>query len=221
MRSVYVWSVSGTITALRTQKRDKTRVAVHLDGEYAFGLALIHALWLKIGQTLTDAQIEELKAADTLEKARLKAVDFIGYRPRSVAEVRRRLSRAGVDEENILQIVANLQGAGLLDDASFSKEWVDSRLRSAPKSRRMMAWELRQKGVAQGVIDETLQAADVDDAQTAQDMARRRLPRLANADALAKKRKLSEYLARNGFDYAIISEAVAAVLNQESNSTEE
>jgi len=195
-------------------------VAVHLDGEFAFGLALIHALWLKIGQTLTDAQIEELKAADTLEKARVRAVDFIGYRPRSVAEVRRRLTRAGVDEENIAQIVANLRDAGLLDDASFSKEWVESRLRSAPKSRRMMAWELRQKGVAQGVIDETLQAADVDDAQTAQDMARRRLPRLASADALTKKRKLSEYLARNGFDYAIISEAVAAVLTQDS-STEE
>jgi regulatory protein len=196
-------------------------VAVHLDGEFAFGLALIHALWLKIGQTLTDAQIEELKAADTLEKARVRAVDFIGYRPRSVAEVRRRLTRAGVDEENISQIVANLRDAGLLDDASFSKEWVESRLRSAPKSRRMMAWELRQKGVAQGVIDETLQAADVDDAQTAQDMARRRLPRLASADALTKKRKLSEYLARNGFDYAIISEAVAAVLSEEFNSTEE
>ncbi|HRA01067.1 MAG TPA: RecX family transcriptional regulator, partial [Thermoflexales bacterium] len=195
-------------------------MAVHLDGEFAFGLALIHALWLKIGQTLTDAQIEELKAADTLEKARVRAVDFIGYRPRSVAEVRRRLTRAGVDEENIAQIVANLRDAGLLDDASFSKEWVESRLRSAPKSRRMMAWELRQKGVAQGVIDETLQAADVDDAQTAQDMARRRLPRLASADALTKKRKLSEYLARNGFDYAIISEAVAAVLTQDS-STEE
>ncbi|HQV70392.1 MAG TPA: regulatory protein RecX [Thermoflexales bacterium] len=196
-------------------------MAVHLDGEFAFGLALIHALWLKIGQTLTDAQIEELKAADTLEKARVRAVDFIGYRPRSVAEVRRRLTRAGVDEENIAQIVANLRDAGLLDDASFSKEWVESRLRSAPKSRRMMAWELRQKGVAQGVIDETLQAADVDDAQTAQDMARRRLPRLASADALTKKRKLSEYLARNGFDYAIISEAVAAVLTQDSSSTEE
>lgn len=192
-----------------------------MDGEFAFGLALIHALWLKIGQTLTDAQIEELKAADTLEKARVRAVDFIGYRPRSVAEVRRRLTRAGVDEENISQIVANLREAGLLDDASFSKEWVESRLRSAPKSRRMMAWELRQKGVAQGVIDETLQAADVDDAQTAQDMARRRLPRLASADALTKKRKLSEYLARNGFDYAIISEAVAAVLTQDSSSTEE
>lgn len=192
-----------------------------MDGEFAFGLALIHALWLKIGQTLTDAQIEELKAADTLEKARVRAVDFIGYRPRSVAEVRRRLTRAGVDEENIAQIVANLRDAGLLDDASFSKEWVESRLRSAPKSRRMMAWELRQKGVAQGVIDETLQAADVDDAQTAQDMARRRLPRLTSADALTKKRKLSEYLARNGFDYAIISEAVAAVLSEEFNSTEE
>lgn len=208
--------VSGTITALKAQKRDKTRVAVYLDGEFAFGLALIHALWLKIGQTLTDAQIDELKAADTLEKARQKAVDFIGYKPRSEREVRQRLTRAGVDEASMAQVVANLRNAGLLDDASFSKEWVESKLRSSPGSRRKLEWELRQKGVAQGVIDQTLQAADVDDVQTALDMARRRLPRLAGQDAFTQKRKLSDYLARNGFDYSTISEVVATVLNRET-----
>lgn len=209
-------SVSGTITALKAQKRDKTRVAVYLDGEFAFGLALIHALWLKTGQTLTDAQIEELKAADTLEKARQRALDFIGYKPRTEREVRQRLTRAGVDEASMAQIVADMRNAGLLDDASFSKEWVESRLRSSPASRRKLEWELRQKGVAQSVINQTLQTADVDDTQTALDMARRRLPRLAGDDAITQKRKLSDYLARNGFNYSTISEVLAAVLTDET-----
>jgi regulatory protein len=189
---------------------------VYLDGEFAFGLALIHALWLKTGQTLTDAQIEELKAADTLEKAHQKAMDFITYRPRSEREVRQRLTRAGVDEASMTQIVADLRNAGLLDDASFSKEWVESRLRSAPGSRRKLEWELRQKGVAQNVIDKTLQTADVDDLQTALNMAQRRLPRLAGLDAISQKRKLSDYLARNGFDYTTISEVLATVLNRDT-----
>jgi regulatory protein len=62
--------MSGTITALKAQERSKDRVSVYLDGEFAFGLALIHALWLKIGQQLSDDEIVELQEADTVEKAK-------------------------------------------------------------------------------------------------------------------------------------------------------
>lgn len=202
--------MAGVITALKAQKNAPDRVNVYLDGEFAFGLALIHALWLRVGQTLTDQEIESLKAADTLEKARQKAVEFVAYRPRSEQEVRRRLQRAGASEEMIGQIVAGLRAAGLLDDESFSRAWVDSRLRNAPRSRRMLAWELRRKGVDSATIDASLEA--VNDAEAAYRAALRRWPKVADTRPdWQRRRKLSEYLARNGFDYDIIEEAVARV----------
>ncbi|NJM52668.1 MAG: hypothetical protein HC846_04275 [Blastocatellia bacterium] len=87
--------MAGTITALKVQAKAKDRVNVSLDGEFAFGLALIHALWLKIGQQLSDAEIAELQAADTLEKAQQRALNLISYRPRSVKEVKQRLKKGG------------------------------------------------------------------------------------------------------------------------------
>ena len=142
--------MAGTITALKAQKHAKDRVNVYLDGEFAFGLSLIHALWLRVGQALSDKEIETLQQVDTLEKAKQRAVDLIAYRPRSVKEVRQRLRRAGVDDAVIDEVVASLIAAGLLDDESFTQAWVDSRCAPAraanvwwPGSCARKAWQLR------------------------------------------------------------------------------
>ncbi len=202
--------MAGMITALKAQKNSRDRVNVYLDGEFAFGLALIHALWLRVGQTLTDQEIESLKASDTLEQARQRAVEFIAYRPRSEKEVRQRLQRAGAPEDVIEEIVASLRAAALLDDASFSRSWVDSRMRNGPRSRRMLAWELRQKGIDAETIDASLEA--VSDSEAAYQAALRRWPRVAEVQPeWQRRRKLSEYLARNGFGYDTIEEAIDRV----------
>ena len=132
--------MAGTITALKAQKSAKDRVNIYLDGEFAFGLALIHALWLRIGQALDDAQIKELQEADTLEKAQQRALGLIAFRPRSVREVRERLKKADVAPQAIEDVIERLKSVGLLDDGEFSKTWVESRLRASPRGKRMIAW---------------------------------------------------------------------------------
>jgi regulatory protein len=206
--------MAGTITALKAQRKVQDRVNVYLDGEFAFGLALMHAIWLKIGQSLSDKEIEELQAADSVEKIAKRAIDFVAYRPRSVVEVRRRLKRAGADEETIEDVVRRLKTAGLLDDGAFSEQWVDSRLRNNPRSKRMLAWELRQRGVDTETIEHSLQ--DVSDDDAAFQAAQKRLPRVANLPRPEQKRKLMEYLARNGFDFETARQAAEQALNQEA-----
>jgi regulatory protein len=207
--------MAGKITALKVQRGAKDRVNVSIDGEFAFGLALIHALWLKIGQMLSDEDIEALKAADTLEKAKQRALGLIVYRPRSVREVRQRLKRAGVDAGSIETVIGDLQSAGLLDDTEFSKAWVESRLRSSPKGKRVIAWELRQKGVQPDTIEQALEG--VDEQEAALRAAQKRLPRLASLEPRDKRRKLSEYLARKGFGFEVIED----VLNRIASSSDE
>jgi regulatory protein len=205
--------MAGTITALKAQRGSKERVNVHLDGEFAFGLALIHALWLKIGQHLSDEQIAELKAADTLEKAQQRAVDLVAYRPRSVREVQQRLKKAGADDETIAQVVERLKTAGMLDDEAFSRAWVESRLRASPRSKRMIAWELRQKGVSGTDIGAALEEAD--DMDAAYRAALKRWPRLQSLEPRERERKLAAHLARNGFDYETIQNVIAKLGSSE------
>ncbi len=81
------------ITALKAQKKNPNRISVYLDGEYAFGLARIVAAWLRIGQLLSEEDIDRLKQQDTLEVAYPKGIALpelsATFRGRDSAKVKR------------------------------------------------------------------------------------------------------------------------------------
>ena len=79
--------MAGKITALKLQKKNKERVNVFLDDEFAFAVTLTVAATLRKDQHLDDEEIEHLKQGDQRNKAYDRALRFLGYRPRSVSEV--------------------------------------------------------------------------------------------------------------------------------------
>jgi regulatory protein len=196
--------MAGTITALEVQKRNKERVNVYLDDEFAFGLSLLEATRLRKGQHLTDTEIAALKATDTVEKAYESAIRYLGNRPRSIAEIRRNLKEKEVEATVIDEVIERLEGRGYVDDAAFARYWIANRQQFRPRGGRALRFELREKGVPDAVINEVLADFEAGDAayQAAQDKARR----LRGLDKRAFREKLGAYLARRGFDYDTVSE---------------
>ena len=90
------------------------------------------------------------------------ALRFLSYRPRSEAEVRRRLARRfpGPSVDNA---IATLREQGLLDDAAFAQFWRQNRERSRPKGASAMKWELLRMGVSREVADDALEGLDEDE----------------------------------------------------------
>jgi regulatory protein len=202
--------MAGTITELRFQKRNKDRVNVYLDGRFAFGLAAIEAAHLKVGQTLSDADIARLQKKDEIERAYERALNFLSYRPRSEAEVRRNLRQKNLEEDVIEAVIERLTRAGLLDDREFARYWVENRLQFKPRGARALRQELWEKGVPDSIISETLERVDENDAarQVAENGARR----MAHLQPDDFCRKLSAYMARRGFSYAVIKPLVEEML---------
>jgi regulatory protein len=206
------------ITALRFQKRNKDRVNVYLDGRFAFGLAAVEAAHLHVGETLTDDEIVELKMKDAIERAHERALNYLSYRPRSEAEVRRNLREKDVESAVIDAAIGRLTRAGLLDDREFAKYWVDNRARFNPRGLRGLRQELRQKGVSRNVIDDALAAFDVDAAaRKVAEAGARRLSQEAPPDF---RRKLQAYMARRGFSYAVIKPLVQEKLEERRRQEE-
>ncbi|MEO7664516.1 MAG: regulatory protein RecX [Candidatus Limnocylindrales bacterium] len=75
------------------------------------------------------------------------ALRFLESRARSVAEVHRRLTMAGYREDLVTAAIGRLGDLGMLDDAAFATQWVESRDRSKPRGERALQVELRQKGL--------------------------------------------------------------------------
>ena len=167
------------ITAIEPQK-NRNRVNIHLDGEFAFGLARITAAWLKVGDVLSDERLAKLQADDARERALQQAMLFLSYRPRSEKEIRQNLSKHEIPEEVVEETIERLRENGLANDNKFARVWVENRNTFRPRSRRVLTMELRQKGLD----DETVQAAvsNVDENALAFDSARKRAGRFKSLE---------------------------------------
>lgn len=138
------------------------------------------------------------------------AARFLEARPRSVAEVRRRLSTAGYRADLVEAAVNRLGDLGYLDDEAFARAWVESRDRAHPRGEQALRRELHLKGVERSVVDTVLAeragaAGEPDLAAAERLLARNR----AALDRIAEPRRRRErayaLLARHGFDPSVAS----------------
>lgn len=189
------------ITDLKTQKRNRRRVNIYLDGVFAFGLSRIVAGWLNIGQELPDEKIAELIAEDEQEVAYQRALKFLTYRTRSSAEVKHNLRKNGISDSVSGKTLERLENNGLVDDLQFAESWVENRNEFRPRSHRMLAVELMKKGIDQEIISQVLET-NIPDEELAYQAAKKHSRRFKNYEWEDFRRKLSSYLARRGFSYA-------------------
>jgi regulatory protein len=200
------------ITAIEAQKKTPNRVNIYLDGEFAFGLARIVAAWLRVGQELDEEKIKRLQIEDTRERAVQQAMIFLSYRARSESEIRQNLRKHEIPEEVIEQTLNRLRQDGLANDGQFAQAWVENRSMFRPRSRRMMALELKQKGLNEEAVTSAVE--EVDDEALAYEAAQRRTPRMKDLEWIEFRKKLSGFLARRGFSYSVIAPVVTRIWNE-------
>lgn len=200
------------ITSLQVQKRNPKRVNIHLDGEYAFGLARIVAAWLQIGQALDEEKIAKLQAEDARERAMQQALLFLSYRARSEKEIRQNLSKHKTPEAAIEETLERLRQDGFANDEQFASAWVENRSAFRPRGRRALALELRQKGIADSTIESAL--ADVDEEALAYEAGLKKARKLKGREWSDFRKKTSEFLARRGFSYSVIALIVSRLWNE-------
>lgn len=207
----------GTVTAIEPQVKRPNRLNLYIDDHFALGLSVYAAAGVRVGQDLSRADLEQLARAEALEQAREAALRFLEIRPRSAQELRRQLAKKNFSEEIITQVIARLSDVELVDDRDFAKYWVENREGFKPRSKRALQYELRQKGVA---ADEIARAVKkIDERDSAYRAARPKALRWKELDAQTFREKLSGFLARRGFDYAVTRETVKR-LWQEMNGKE-
>ncbi len=196
------------ITDLRTGERPGARVRVFLDGRYAFSLEPEVAVkeGLRVGNELSTDEIEALAKLNMFQRSLSAGMHFLGYRPRSEAEVRERLIRRGFDVESVESALARLKELGLIDDSAFARFWKDNRETFSPRSQFLTRLELRRKGVASAIIDEV--AGTIDDADSAYRAALKKAGSVPRSDYEVFSRRLGGYLRRRGFGYGVINQAV-------------
>lgn len=190
------------ITAIEAQKRTRNRLNIFLDGTYAFSLDRLTAAWLKPGRKLSENEIQTLQAKDAMESAYTRTLHFLSYRARSAQELDAYLQGKGFEEPSRLAVLERLKNEGYLDDARFSADWVENRCEFRPRSQTLLRTELRHKGIPEDTIDATFEKAQLDDAQLAEEAAKKAARRYAGLEWEDFRKRLGNYLLRRGFSFA-------------------
>lgn len=198
-----------TITRLVQGKKNPNRVNLYLDDVFTFALSIDEVARhnLKKGLELSDEQITRLKDTDRTEHLYAKLLNFLSYRPRTVKEVRDRLYKYEVkelDKQNIL--IDKLQSKGYLDDLAFARWFIASRNAHRPRSPRLLAQELKSKGLSEGIIESVIGEAR-DERDTITLLLTKKLGSPRHLD-LETRQKIFGFLARQGFSWDKIKEVV-------------
>ena len=153
-----------------------------------------------------------------MDSARGIAFRYLGYSARSQSQMAKRLERDEFPPEIIEAILAELTAEGYLDDEAFAAAWVTDRADRKKYGKTRLAQELQRRGVAKETVQEAL--ADVgeeDEIARALGAARpkwkaERYAALDSAGRQAEQRKLSGFLQRRGFGWAIIKQVLAELV---------
>ena len=134
---------------------------------------------------MIEAGSDQLSAAQTI------ALNALAPRAKSRGELASHLKRRGIEEDVAVEVLDRLEKSGLVNDLEFARAWASSRLRAKNLSKRVIANELREKGVTADLIAIALDEIDSDlEYRAALELGMRKARSLARFDEDVRERRL-------------------------------
>lgn len=210
------------ITGLSSQQKDPNRINVLVDGKFRFSLDIsqVTDLGIRVGKEFTEEELDEFEIESQFGKLYGRALEYCIMRPHSAREVRDYLyrktrstrvrnkrtgeikERPGVSTELTTRVFERLLSKGYIDDAKFTRWWVENRNQRKGTSRRKLQSELSSKGVASGIIEEALAVTERNDSEELAKIVSKKRAKYPD------NQKFMQYLARQGFSYDDIKAAL-------------
>lgn len=156
----------------------------------------------------------ETPPADPEAVAREICLRLLTAMPRTRAQLAEALRRRSVPDEVAERVLGRFSDVGLIDDAAFSRAWVQSRHLGRGLAKRALAAELRQRGVADETVSAAVETLGPDQEETtARELIARRIAGTRGLDPARRLRRLVGVLARKGYPpelaYRVVREALA------------
>jgi len=206
------------VTGITAQQKDKDRVNIMIDGKYRFSLDILQVgdLGLRVGKEYSEEELIELEEESQFGKLYTRTLEYCLMRPHSSREVRNYLYKKtrdtrtrtgaikkGVSSELTERVFDRLSQKGYIDDEKFTKFWIENRnVRKGTSLRKLIA-ELRSKGVDQTIIDRHVSDSSRSDEDELKKVIAKKQSRYTDPQ------KMMQYLARQGFSYDDIKEALS------------
>ena len=202
----------GRITAISSQRRNPDRYSIFIDGEFVLGIdkKTVEDMDLRVGKLVDEKDLKKITSQEELNKAQAYALMLLGYRERSLREIKIRMRQKGYEEKLVEKVVKYLKDRNLINDKRFTQLWAESRIKKGYGSWRIQS-ELEQKGVNREIADEILKDlySGIDEVQVALDLVEKK--RWVSKEPPRLTERVSNLLRRRGFSFEVISNVVEKI----------
>lgn len=148
------------------------------------------------------------------ERTMNRAVKLLAAKPRSIGELRERLlEKNWTNAEIVDRVIAKLEEYKYLDDQQFAADLAVSKLRQKPQGKRSLLRTLSQKKLSKETVDTAVRNAfeKLPEADLIDRAIEKRLRLKGKPETLEDKKKFFDHLLRQGFDFGLIREKMAAI----------
>lgn len=135
------------------------------------------------------------------------ASNFLRNKPKTETEIRNRLEKNCFSPDAIDSVVAQLNELNWVNDQKFAQLWIESRNSFRPRSKRMLVYELRRRGVSDRKISESLD--QFEESEAAKSCAMRYGRKHLKLEKIQFQQKTLNYLRNYGFPSEIARDAAA------------
>lgn len=151
---------------------------------------------------------------DTLKQARNRALRYLTYRDRTEHELRTYLRGKDFEPPVVDLVLDYLKRLGYVDDPRFALQWGRYRIETKQFGRFRLQQDLRLKGLADSIIDDTLRQlyGEVDEKELAREAAQSKLPKWKNLDKQKQRQRLAGFLQRKGFSSETVFDTVERLI---------
>jgi len=207
-----VFILNNVISKIEVQKKNKDRVNVYIDGEYAFpcNSEVIFLHMIKVGQTVDADNLQEIINLDDYIKCKNAALRIIERSYKTEKQIYDKLIQKDYDKASINKVLDFLKEYKLLDDEKYAKAYIKEKIKEQGKNK--IKYALISRGISEEIIQENLSLVDGEEKQSAMNLGEKKYNILIKRDDDPKKiyKKLGDYLITRGYNF----QTVKIVLNK-------
>lgn len=202
------------ITKIEQCKRNKERVNIYIDEEFAFAIymELVYRFGLKVNDEVDRDKLIEIAEIENLSKCKDSALKTIERSYKTEKEIRDKLLSKEFDETTVEKTISFLKEYTFIDDLKFTKMYVKDRIRN--QGRNKIKYALTQKGVNKYLIDEVFESLNKDEEEERAFLIceKKYLSICKREDDDFKiKNKLIRYMLGRGYEYDMARNIVSKI----------
>jgi len=146
----------------------------------------------------------------TVDEAKRKLEHYCAYQDRYHDEAVQKLRSLGMIPQAIDVIMGHLIEHNFLNEERFARSFARGKFRIKHWGRRRIVQELKFRGITKYNIDAALkEITDAEYLEAFHLIAEKQWETVREGNLLKKKKKVSDYLLRKGFETSIVAEKIA------------